>query len=94
MTSSKILVSKWKIEFTPPATKLFSKLDIDTQTRIARFLKKRVEPAEDPRALGKPLKGSDFLRYRVGDYRIICSIEDDKIKVLVLNIGHRRDVYR
>ena len=60
------------------------------------FIDERVAPGEDPRRLGKALKGplGDLWRYRVGDYRILCDIQDGTLAVLVLQIGNRREVYR
>jgi mRNA interferase RelE/StbE len=59
-------------------------------------LRDRLQPAENPRQLGKPLQGDKggLWRYRVGDYRLICEIQDERITVLVLRVGHRKDVYR
>jgi mRNA interferase RelE/StbE len=66
------------------------------QKRIVSFLRERVEGDSDPRSIGKPLRGEkgELWRYRVGDYRIICRIEDRYLVVLVLRVGHRKDVYR
>jgi len=86
----------WKIEVEESARRALEKLDRQTARRITRFLHERVAPAEDPRSLGKPLRGrlANFWRYRVGDHRIVCDIHDDVLRVLVLQIGHRKDVYR
>jgi mRNA interferase RelE/StbE len=64
--------------------------------RILNFLRERVEKLDDPRQIGQRLQGtlSEFWKYRVGDYRLICSLEDDRFVVLVLRIGHRREVYK
>jgi mRNA interferase RelE/StbE len=64
--------------------------------RLVDFMDKRVAVAKDPRSLGKALTGvlGVFWRYRVGDYRIIVSIEDKRICILVVRIGNRREVYR
>jgi len=61
------------------------------------FLHERVAPLDDPRSIGESLKSSrlgKFWKYRVGDYRVISSIEDDALRILVVRIGNRRDVYR
>lgn len=89
-------VSRWKIEITRGAEKQIKKLDRTAQTVILRFLRERLQPAENPRQWGKPLHGEKggLWRYRVGDYRLICDIQDEKITVLVLRVGHRKDVYR
>jgi mRNA interferase RelE/StbE len=61
----------------------------------AEFFRSLLTPADDPRQWGKPLhEQRGLLRYRVGDYRLICYIQDEKITVLVLEVGHRKDVRR
>ena len=65
--------------------------------RILVFLKYRVAVLEDPRSIGEPLRGvtlGAYWKYRVGDYRLICDIEDDALKILVVRLGNRREVYR
>ncbi|MDY7001899.1 MAG: type II toxin-antitoxin system RelE/ParE family toxin [Thermodesulfobacteriota bacterium] len=86
----------WKIEITRTAEKQITKLDKVSQGLIVRFLKERLKPAENPRGFGKPLRGdrAGLWRYRVGVYRLICEIKDQRVKILVLKIGHRKDVYR
>ena len=87
----------WRIEFDAGATKELRKLDRVVAKRITAFLKERVLASGDPRSLGEALKGSklgEFWKYRVGDYRIICALEDDRLCVLVVRIGNRREVYR
>ena len=72
-------------------------LDAQHAKRILKFVRERVAKLENPRSLGKPLQGSrlgEFWRYRVGDYRLICKIEDDRLLVLVLRSGHRKEIYR
>ena len=86
-----------QIEFSPDADKTLRKLSVDTQKRIVRFIRGRVANMDDPRSTGKALVGptlSGLWRYRVGDYRIFCRIEDDKICIVVVEIGHRREVYK
>lgn len=85
----------WKIEFTPAAEKSLSKLGVDTQKRIVRFMRDRVANTDDPRRFGKGLSSNlaGLWRYRIGDYRVIVEIQDDKIVVLVLAIGHRSSIY-
>lgn len=87
----------WRIEFAPGARKALKNLDPAVVRRILAFLSERIAPAEDPRAVGAALRGAElgeFWKYRVGDYRIICAIEDAAVKVLVVRIGNRREVYR
>ncbi len=86
----------WQIEIARTAEKQISKLGCDGQKAIQRFLRERLRSAENPRQWGKPLQGGKrgLWRYRVGDYRLICDIQDERITVLVLEVAHRRDVYR
>lgn len=86
----------WKIEFSDSALKALRRLDRSTARRILRFLRERIASSDDPRRLGKALKGEHrtYCRYRVGPYRLICLIEDRALRVLVVRVGHRRDVYR
>ena len=86
----------WRIEITRSAAKQIAKLARTAQKAIQRFLRERLLPAENPRQWGKPLHGEkrSLWRYRVGDYRLICDIQDEKVVVLVLEVGHRKDVYR
>ena len=87
----------WRIEFDRRAEKELSKLDPFVAKRILKFLRNRLAVLDDPRSLGEALKGvkfGDLWKYRVGDYRIIASVEDAVVTVLVLRIGNRRDVYR
>jgi mRNA interferase RelE/StbE len=86
----------WRVEITRAAEKQIQKLSRTAQESIIRFLRERVQPADNPRQWGKPLHGDKggLWRYRVGDYRLICDIQDERITVLVLRVGHRKDVYR
>ena len=87
----------WAIEFAETAVRQLKKLDKTEWQRIREFLTDRVAKLENPRSLGKALHGpklGEFWKYRVGDYRLICSIEDARFVVLVLRIGNRREVYR
>jgi mRNA interferase RelE/StbE len=85
----------WAIELEAQAEKELAKLDRPVAQRILRFLRERVSPLEDPRLLAKPLKGnlSELWSYRVGDYRLLCEIRDETLVVLVVRIGHRKEVY-
>jgi mRNA interferase RelE/StbE len=86
----------WRIEITRTATKQITKLDRQGQKAILKFLRERLSSAENPRQWGVALQGDKrgLWRYRVGDYRLICDIQDEKVTVLVLELGHRKDVYR
>lgn len=87
----------WKVELSSLAEKNLDRLDPKIARRILKFLHERVAPLEDPRTIGEALKGSrlgEFWKYRVGDYRIIASIEARALKILVVRIGNRREVYR
>ena len=88
--------SAWRIEFEDAALKQLARLDRPIQARIIRYLEERVATKADPRRIGEAMTGdkAGLWRYRVGDYRIICRIEDQQLVVLVLGTGHRRDVYR
>jgi mRNA interferase RelE/StbE len=85
----------WTVEVSEFAQRQIKGLDPQTSERILNYLQDRIEGCKNPRHFGEPLKAnlSGLWRYRVGDYRVICRIEDDRVVVLVLNIGHRRDVY-
>ena len=84
----------WRIELTRTAVKDLKRIDRKQAERILEFLKKLSE-SENPRQRGTPLKGylGELWRYRVGDYRVICNIEDEKGRILVLRVGHRKNVY-
>lgn len=86
----------WTIEYSATATRELRKLDQTTRRRLRELLYDRVALLDDPCALGKPLTGplSGYWTYRVGDYRVICEIQDRRVVILVLRIGNRRDVYR
>jgi len=88
----------WRIEFERAAARELDKLDPQSAGRILRFLRDRVAPLDDTaRSIGQALKGvrcGEFWRYRVGDFRIIARIEDAETLILVLRIGHRREVYQ
>jgi mRNA interferase RelE/StbE len=86
----------WNIELSEKARKNLKDLDPSQAKRILTFLFERVGKLENPRSLGESLEGPlrSFWKYRVGDYRIICDIEDKTITITALKIGHRREVYR
>jgi mRNA interferase RelE/StbE len=86
----------WNIEFNDSAARQLARLGNPIAKRVVTYLNTRVAPLADPRSLGEPLTGSfeHLWRYRVGDYRIVCAVEADIFRVLVVRVGHRRDVYR
>ena len=87
----------WRIELDRDAIKELDALDKPIATRILTFLNNRVAHLKDPRSIGEALKGAklgSLWKYRVGDYRLICNIEDGALRVLVVKIGDRREVYR
>lgn len=85
----------WEIRLSEEARHQVKRLDKTTANRILDFLDHRIAPSERPRQLGIAMQGRyrGYWRYRVGDYRIICDIQDEVVTVLVLTIGHRKNVY-
>lgn len=87
----------WRIDLTATAAKQLGKLDKAEARRITAFLRQRLATLEDPRSTGKALTGPQlgaYWRYRVGDYRVICDIQDGALCILVIEVGNRREVYR
>lgn len=84
-----------RFAYTKQSLKSFSKLDKPTQQRIANFTQE-LESLENPRIKGKALKGelSEYWRYRVGDYRLVCEIFDDKMLILCIKVDKRDSVYK
>ena len=87
--------SAWAVEFDDRARRELRKLDAKVQQAILRYLRERIAGFEDPRRFGKSLRRNlaGLWRYRVEDYRLICRIEDERVVVLVLQVGYRREVY-
>lgn len=86
----------WQVEFDPDALKELMRLDRPVQIRLIAFLRDRLAPLDDPRSLGEALSGSrlgSYWKYRVGDWRIVCDIQDQRVVVRVLRLGNRREVY-
>ncbi len=85
----------WQVNFSETAKKQLKKLDHQVQKNILQYLKKRIITDEDPRRYGDPLRNSllGLWKYRIGDHRVICDIQEEEITVLVLRVGHRRRVY-
>ena len=86
----------WRVEFQRSAAKQLRELDRPIQRRILNYFRSRVLAADDPRKQGKALTGDKggLWRYRIGDFRAICKLEDERLVVLVLEVGHRREAYR
>jgi mRNA interferase RelE/StbE len=86
----------WTIEYTDVARTQLRKLDKAVARRILNYMDQRIARLEDARSMGKALRGplGDFWRYRVGEYRIICELHDLTLRVLVVRLGSRKDIYR
>jgi mRNA interferase RelE/StbE len=86
----------WAVEFHPDAAKELKKLDRAVAARLVKTLETRIAPLDDPRSVGAPLKGEHegYWRWRIGDYRVVARIEDERITILVIRVAHRREVYR
>ncbi|MBR6713646.1 MAG: type II toxin-antitoxin system RelE/ParE family toxin [Selenomonadaceae bacterium] len=89
-------VKKYSVVLSKTAEKKLDKLDVPVRKRIRQWIETNLEGCENPRRRGKPLEGelSGFWRYRVGDYRIIAEIQDDKIIIFVINVDKRNDIYK
>jgi len=87
---------KYKILFEKNADKQLKKIDTTQQRIIVNWIAKNLENTNDPRILGKSLKGNlrDYWRYRVGNYRIIAEIDDEEVRILIIEVGHRKDIYK
>lgn len=86
----------WLVEWDDEAVKELKALDTRAQRAIIRYMRDKITTEEDPRRFGDPLRKDlkGLWKYRIGSYRIICSIEDQKVVVLVVRVGHRRNVYK
>jgi mRNA interferase RelE/StbE len=87
----------WRIELSDLARKNLKQLDPQNAKRVLTFLNARLTHLEDPRSIGEALRGSklgELWKYRVGDFRIISSIEDKTVRIIVVRIGNRKDVYK
>lgn len=85
----------YQVVYTKKAIKSLSKIDQSQQKLILAWIEKNLVQTDDPKALGKSLKGNlkEYWRYRIGNYRILADIDNDEIKIIIFNIGHRRDIY-
>jgi mRNA interferase RelE/StbE len=86
----------WTIEYAESLRKSVEKLDPQTRSRIRNYLEVRIASLDDPRSQGKALTGplGGLWRYRVGDFRIICELQDKRLVIFVVTIDHRSEVYR
>ena len=87
----------WQINFETAAEKDLAKLDHSTARHIVIFLRERLAVLDDPRSIGQALRGAklgDFWKYRVGDYRVIASIKDSEVTIIVVRVGNRKEIYR
>ncbi len=86
----------WTIRYLKSAQKEAQKIDPQARERIRHYLEQRIARLEDPRQLGEPLKGqlASLWRYRVGAYWVICELRDQELLILVVRLGHRKEVYR
>ena len=86
----------WRIEYTDTARTQLRRLDRDTTRRTINYMDERVAVLDDPRSVGQVLTGplGGLWRYRIGDCRVICDIQDDALRVLVVRVGRRDRVYR
>jgi mRNA interferase RelE/StbE len=86
---------RWTVEFDDRARRELRKLAAEIQQSILSYMRQRIAGSTDPRQFGKPLRMNlaGLCRYRVGDYRLICRLEDNRLVVLVIKVGHRREVY-
>lgn len=85
----------WDIEYSGKALKALKKIDHTNAKRILDYMDNKIAMLDNPRSLGKPLKGElgEFWRYRIGDYRVICEIQDNRLVILAALIGHRKEIY-
>ena len=87
---------RYKIVYEKKAIKSLSKIDKAQQKLIISWIEKNLSNTDKPKVTGKALKGNlkDYWRYRVGNYRILADIKDEEIKIIIINIGHRKEIYK
>ena len=85
----------WTIDYSTLAERQLDRLDRQVANRIRSYMSERVATLDDPHERGERLRWNlrDYWRYRIGDYRVICDIQDEALVVLVVNVGHRREIY-
>ncbi|MEL4073495.1 type II toxin-antitoxin system RelE/ParE family toxin [Ochrobactrum sp. GPK 3] len=87
----------WTIEYARSVQTQLRKIDPQIRSRLRSYMETRIAPLDNPRQIGKALQGSqlgNLWRYRISDYRIICQLQDQRLVVLVVGMGHRKEVYR
>ena len=86
----------WQVEYASKAVKQFKKLDPKQAKIILSWIEKNLLGCEDPRWIGKPLEGNlkDYWRYRVGSYRLVAKLEDRRLVIVIVMLGHRKGIYR
>lgn len=86
---------KYQVLYTKKAIKQLSKIDVNQRNIILAWIEKNLVGIDNPKIHGKALKGNlrNYWRYKIGDYRIITEINNDEIKIIVVGIGHRKDIY-
>lgn len=89
-------MNTYRIEYAKRFIKEFKKINTVHQKIIRKYIENNINNSINPRLLGKILKGdkADFIRYRIGDYRLITFIEDEKLIVTAITVGHRKDIYK
>lgn len=86
---------RYSVEYTKVAVKQLQKMDKKIAAFIISYIEEKLVDCENPRVFGKALQGNlnDKWRYRIGDYRILAKIEDDKVLIIIVEVGHRKDIY-
>ena len=87
---------RYSVEYTKVAVKQLKKMDKKIAAFIFSYIEEKLLDCDNPRVFGKALQGNlnDKWRYRVGDYRILAKIEDEKVVITVVEVGHRKDIYK
>lgn len=89
-------MTAWKLEYSEAARRQLHKMDAGQRTLVLSWMDKNIDGCSDPCSQGKSLTGqlSGMWRYRIGNYRVLCDLQDDRAVVVAIKVGHRRDVYR
>ena len=86
----------WQTKLDPRALEELKEIDQQIQRRVIKFIRQRLDTDENPRRIGSSLRGNltGLWKYRIGDYRLICYIQEKNTEILVLHVGHRKDIYK